>query len=66
MRKSCTTHTLTYLREYTVRFNQDFMTLFIFGKSGGNAEKAIFHLPDLWLLILLLVYHFQRVEAREF
>lgn len=52
MRKSCTTHTLTYLREYTVRYNQDFMTLFIFAKSGGNMKRALF-ISVLMLFLLV-------------
>ena len=52
MRKSCTTHTLTYLREYMVRFNQDFMTLFIIGKSGGNMKRALF-ISVLMLFLLV-------------
>ena len=52
MRKSCTTHTLTYLREYMVRVNQDFMTLFIIGKSGGNMRRALF-ISVLMLFLLV-------------
>ena len=52
MKMSSSTLMLTYLREFMVRFKQDFMTLFIFGEIGGNMKRALF-LSVLMLFLLV-------------
>ena len=52
MKMSSSTLMLTYLREFMVRFKQDFMTLFIFGEVGGNMKRALF-LSVLMLFLLV-------------
>ena len=52
MKKFCTILMLTYPREYTVRVNQDFMTLFTLGMGGGNMKRALF-ISVLMLFLLI-------------
>ena len=59
MKRSSSTLMLIYLREFMVRFKQDFMTLFIFGVTGGNMKRALF----LSVLMLFLLFP-TNVEAQ--
>ena len=52
MKRFCTTRMSICQSESTVRFNQDFMTLFILGKGGGNMKRALF-ISVLMLFLLV-------------
>lgn len=57
MKMFCTTHTLTYPSEYTVRYNQSLMTLNHFGCSGETMKRVI--LISLLLTCLFAPIHSQ-------